>query len=67
METLDYDASYVERVKGVKRADLARYLDTWILKKPFILGAMAAQKDIDAGLTREHMEALAGIQKGGAR
>ncbi len=69
MATLDYDATYMDHVKAVKRADINRYLDTWVLKKPFVLGAMAAQKDIDAGLNREHMEKLAGIatKKGGAR
>jgi zinc protease len=67
MATLDYDASYVDHVKALKRADLNRYLDTWVLKKPFVFGAMAAQKDIDAGLTKEHLEKLAGLGNGGAR
>jgi zinc protease len=67
MASLEYDATYVEHVKAVKRADLDRYLDTWVLKKPFVVGAMAAQKDIDAGLTKGHLEKLVGLAKAGAR
>jgi hypothetical protein len=37
-------------------------LHRWVLGKPFVLGAMASQKQLDAGLTREHLETLVGLK-----
>jgi zinc protease len=63
---LAYYATYSDRVHAVTRADIARYLDTFVLGKPFILGALespALAKTID----KRHLEALVGITKGGAK
>jgi zinc protease len=71
MSTLDYDAGYDENVKAVTRDGIAGFLDRWVLGKPFVFGAMASQKQLDAGLTEERLDKLVGIapkaKKGGAR
>jgi hypothetical protein len=56
----------------VTRDDLFSYLRRWVLGKPFVLGAMAPQKQLDTGLTRQRLETLAGLRgktekKGGTR
>jgi zinc protease len=59
---VDYYLTYVERVRKVTRADLARYLDTFVLGKPFVFGAMVSpEMEQDAGLGRARFEALLGI------
>ncbi len=53
---LDYYATYSDRVHAVTRADIARYLDTYVLGKPFVLGALespALAKTIESGAPRE--------------
>ncbi len=63
---LDYYTTYFDRVHAVTRADIAKYLDTYVLGKPFVLGALespALAKTID----KDHLEKLAGIAKGGAK
>jgi zinc protease len=70
--SLEYDAIYEERIAGVTRDDLFSYLRRWVLGKPFVLGAMAPQKQLDTGLTRQRLETLAGLRgktekKGGTR
>jgi zinc protease len=59
--SLDWYASYVDRAATTSHDDLARYLDRWVLGKPFVLGAMASQKQLDAGLTTARLARLAGI------
>jgi zinc protease len=57
---LDYYASYVDRLKAVTRADIAKYLDTYILGKPFVLGALESPtlaKTVD----KAHLEKVVGI------
>ena len=63
ISSLEYDAGYEAHIEAVTRDDLAGALDRWVLGKPFVLGAMAAKKDIDAGLTRERIERLVGISR----
>jgi zinc protease len=58
---LDYYRGYVDRVKKASRADIARYLDTYLLKKPFVFGAMISPEMKKKGMTREHFEALAAL------
>ena len=73
--SLDYDAHYEERVRAVTRQGLADYLNRWVIGKPFVFGAMASQKQLDAGLTEEHLGKIVGVTvkakavaaKGGAR
>jgi zinc protease len=62
VSSLEYDATYEDRIAQVTRDDLARMLHRWVLGKPFVLGAMASQKQLDAGLTREHLETLVGLK-----
>ena len=73
--SLDYDAHYEERVHAVTRQGIADYLNRWVLGKPFVFGAMASQKQLDAGLTEERLGKLVGVavkpkavaKKGGAQ
>jgi zinc protease len=64
---LDYYRGYVDHVKKVTRADIARYLDRFVLGKPFVFGAMVSPEMASKGLDRKHLEAIAGIahKKGG--
>jgi zinc protease len=63
--SLDYYSTFLDKERAVTRADFSRYLDTWVLGKPFVFGAMASPKVIAAGLDKSRLERLAGI--GGAR
>ena len=57
---LAYYATYSDHLHAVTRADIAHYLDTYVLGKPFVLGALespALAKTIDTA----HLEKLAGI------
>ncbi len=68
--SLDYDAHYEERVRAVTRQGLADFLNRWMLGKPFVFGGMASQKQLDAGLTEEHLGKIVGVTvkpKGGRR
>ena len=73
--SLEYDAGYEDNLKVVTRDGIAGVLDRWVLGKPFVLGAMASQKVIDAGLTEERLGKLVGVTvktkapatKGGAK
>jgi zinc protease len=75
MSTAEYDAHYEDNVRAVTRPAIASYLHAWMLGRPFVFGAMASQKQLDAGLTLERLRGLAGIapaavsaaKKGGAR
>lgn len=58
---LDYYLHYVDNVKKVTRADIARYLDTYLIGKPFVLGAMVSPEMAQKGLTQERFEAVAGV------
>jgi zinc protease len=58
---LDYYRSYLDRVKQVTRADIARFLDGYVLGKPFVFGAMLSPEMAQKGLDRAHFEGLAGV------
>lgn len=60
---LDYYANYVDNVKKATRADIARYLDTWVLGKPFIFGALESP-ELAKSADEAHLAALAGIPPG---
>jgi zinc protease len=77
-ESLDYDAHYDERVHAVTRQGIADYLNRWVIGKPFVFGAMAAQKQLDGGLDEARLGKIVGVAvkpkpkavaaaKGGAR
>jgi predicted Zn-dependent peptidase len=61
VSSLEYDATYEDRIAEVTRDDLSRMLHRWVLGKPFVLGAMASPKLLGTGLTRQHLEALVGV------
>ncbi len=66
---LAYYASYSDRVHAVTRADIAKYLDAYVLQKPFILGALESPA-LAKTLDKSHLEQIAGIgraPKGGAK
>jgi len=58
---LDYYDGYVANVKKVTRADIARYLDTWVLGKPTVFGAMVSPEMTKAGDNEAHFAQLLGI------
>ncbi len=58
---LDYYRGYLDHVKQVKPADIARFLDAYVLGKPFVFGAMVSPDMVGKGLSRAHFEKLAGL------
>ena len=64
--SLDYYLSYDDKAAAVTHDDVARYLDTWVLGRPFVFGAMASPALIKSGGVDLHkLEHDAAI--GGAR
>lgn len=45
---LDYYLNYVENLQKVTREDIARYVERYIIDKPFVLGVMANSQTISA-------------------
>ncbi len=70
MTTFDYDAGYEGAVAAVTRDGIGGAIGRWVLGKPFVFGAMASQKQLDAGLTEERLDMLVGVasaKKGAGR
>jgi zinc protease len=63
---LAYYATYSDRVHAVTRADLAAYLDTYVLGKPFVFGALESPA-LAKTATKAHLETLVGIQARGGK
>jgi zinc protease len=60
---LPYYQNYVTNLRKVTRADIARYLDTYVLGKPFVFGAMVSpQMAKDAHLDQAHFDTLVGAK-----
>jgi zinc protease len=58
---LPYYENYVANMRKVTRADIARYLDTYVLGKPFVFGAMVSpQMAKEQHLDQAHFETLVG-------
>jgi zinc protease len=58
---LPYYQGYVGNLRKVMRADIARYLDTYMLGKPFVFGALVSPDMAKAGgLDLAHFEKLVG-------
>jgi zinc protease len=69
MANMDYYATYSDRSHAVTHADVASFMDTYVLGKPFVLGALESPK-LAATIDKLHLESLAGIsagKTGGAR
>jgi zinc protease len=65
--SLDYYRGYVDAVGAVTPADLAAYLDRWVLHSPFVFSAMVSPKLSSSGMDQAHFEALVGITPKGAK
>jgi zinc protease len=61
-----YYATYSDRVHAVTRGGIAKYLDAYVLGKPFVIGALESPT-LAKMIDKAHLEALAGISKGGAK
>lgn len=59
---LAYYQGYVEGLRRVGRAEIARYLDRFVLGKPFVFGALVSPAMRQAGLDRAHFEAQLGLR-----
>lgn len=58
---LPYYLGYVDNMRKTNRADIARYLDTYVLGKPFVFGAMVSPEMAkDMHLDQAHFEILVG-------
>jgi len=65
---LNYYLSYLDNVKKATRADIARYLDTYVLGKPFVFGVMVSpQMASELHLDRAHFERIAGVSTTASR
>ena len=62
---LDYYRGYLERTRAVTQADIARYMRTYVLGKPYILGVLLSKSMQAQGLSRAALERLdtSGIEK----
>lgn len=59
---LDYYLSYVGNLEKATRSDIARYLDAYVLGKPFVFGAMVSPQMAERlHLDRAHFERIAGL------
>ena len=60
---LPYYLGYVDNVRKATRADIARYLDTYVLGKPFVFGVMVSP-EMASGmhLDQAHFDALVGAK-----
>ena len=55
---LEYYRSYEENVAKATRVDVARYLDTYVLGKPYVLGVMVSPATATSVIGRPQVEAL---------
>ena len=55
---LDYYRGYEANVAKATRADVARFLDTYVLGKPYVLGVMVSPETAKAVLGRPQVDAL---------
>ena len=56
---LDYYRGYVDGVKKATQKEIARFMDTYVLGKPYVFGAMVSPAMAkEKGLDRPHFEAL---------
>jgi zinc protease len=56
---LDYYRTYLPRTRAVSRADIARYMRSYVLGKPYILGVLLSRAMASEGLTRAALTRLA--------
>ncbi|MGO9829209.1 MAG: M16 family metallopeptidase [Myxococcaceae bacterium] len=56
---LDYYRTYLEKTRAVTPADIARYVRTYLLGQPYVLGVMVSKEMEGAGLSQAALEKLA--------
>jgi zinc protease len=63
---LDYYRTYLNRTRAVSRADIARYMRSYVLGKPYVLGVLLSKEMESMGLSRAALETLAVTVKASA-
>src|SRR5262249_42140487 len=58
---LDYYLGYVDHAYAVKRDEIVKYMDKFILGKPFVLGIMLSPELKGKGMTEAHFAEVVGI------
>jgi zinc protease len=56
---LDYYRTYLEKTKAVTPADITRYMKTYVLGQPYVLGVLVSKDMEAAGLSRAALQKLA--------
>jgi zinc protease len=56
---IEYYRTYLEKTRAVTQADIARYMRTYVLGKPYVLGVMVSKDMEAAGLSRAALQKLA--------
>lgn len=56
---LDYYRTYLEKTREVRPADISRYMTTYVLGKPYVLGVLASKEMAAAGVSRAALQKLA--------
>ncbi len=56
---LDYYRGYLEKTRAVTQGDIARYMRTYVLGQPYILGVLLSKSMVALGLSRAALERLA--------
>ncbi len=56
---LEYYQTYLDKARAVTAADIARYMRTYILGRPYVLGVMVSKDMEAAGLSRAALQKLA--------
>jgi zinc protease len=56
---LDYYRTYLTRTRAVTPSEIARYMRTYVLGKPYVLGVMLSHAMLQKGLSRAVLEKLA--------
>ena len=60
---LSYYQNYVGNLRKVTRTDIARYMDTYVLDKPFVFGAMVSpEMSKELHMDQAHFETLVGAK-----
>ena len=64
---LDYYQNYVTNVGKVTPNDVTQFIKQYMLKKPFVYGALVSEEMTKAGITKAHLSKLVGVKPGGRR
>jgi zinc protease len=59
---LDYYLGYVDNLKKVTRLQIASYLDSYVLGKPFVFSVMLPPNLVKSGKNRAYFEKLVGAK-----